>query len=157
MTTYLTKLVDHLAWADERVLDGLRAAPGSDPRALELFAHVLGAEHVWLSRLHQRPPRHAVWPTLSLDDCAALAAENIADLRSVVEHATPADLAREVPYTNSAGRAFRSTVEDIVLHVALHGTYHRGQVALVVRASGGEPAPTDFIAFVRGAPAATRG
>lgn len=156
MTSYLTKLVDHLAWANEHVLDGLRTAPGTDPRSLQLLAHVLGAEHVWLSRLAQRPPRYAVWPTLSLDECVALAAENVTELRSWVEHLTPADLAREVAYTNSAGRAFRSTVEDIVLHVALHGTYHRGQVALVVRGSGGEPAPTDFIAFVRGAPAATR-
>lgn len=156
MTSYLTKLVDHLAWANEHVLDSLRTAPGTDPRALELFAHVLGAEHVWLSRLAQRPSRYAVWPTLSLDECAALAAENVAELRSLVERLTPAELAREVDYRNSAGLPFRSRVEDIVLHVALHGTYHRGQVALVVRGSGGEPAPTDFIAFVRGAPAATR-
>jgi uncharacterized damage-inducible protein DinB len=40
--------------------------------------------------------------------------------------------------------------------VALHGSYHRGQIALLVRAGGSTPAPTDYIAFIRGAPAATR-
>jgi uncharacterized damage-inducible protein DinB len=156
MTTYLTKLFDHLAWADARVLDGLGRAPGGDARALQLYGHVLGSEHVWLARLHERAARVPIWPTLSLDECAALAAENVAGFRAVVASATPADIAREVSYVNSAGTAFRSTVEDILLHVALHGAYHRGQVALVVRGAGGEPMPTDYIAFVRGAPAATR-
>lgn len=155
MVAHLTKLIDHLAWADTRVLEGLRSAPGSDPRALTLYAHVLGAEHMWLSRIHERPARVAIWPTLTLDECAALSTENIAGFRALVNDLAPAELAREVAYRNSAGDAFRNTVEDILVHVALHGAYHRGQVALVVRGAGGEPSPTDYIAFVRGAPAAT--
>ena len=67
-----------------------------------------------------------------------------------------AALARNVHYTNSAGLEFDSTVGDILLHVALHGAYHRGQIALLVRAGGSAPAPTDYIQFTRGAPAATR-
>jgi uncharacterized damage-inducible protein DinB len=155
VVTYLTKLLAHLEWADARVLQGLRDASSPAPRALELYAHILGAEHVWLSRIHERAARVAVWPTLSLDECAALAAENVAGFRTLLAGLAPADLAREVPYRNSAGQAFRSTIEDMLVHVALHGAYHRGQVALVVRGAGGEPSPTDYIAFVRGVPAAT--
>jgi len=33
--------------------------------------------------------------------------------------------------------------------VALHGSYHRGQVAAAVRAAGGEPVNTDYITYVR--------
>ena len=43
---------------------------------------------------------------------------------------------------------------DILLHVCLHGAYHRGQVAVSMRSGGAEPAPTDFIAMRRGVPAA---
>jgi uncharacterized damage-inducible protein DinB len=159
MSDTLSALLDHLAWADARVLAGLRDSPGSDPRALELFAHVLGAEHVWLMRLRGEEPRVEVWPTLTLEACGILAGENAAELRAVLDAAAADDdgLQREVSYVNSAGRAFRSTVADILLHVALHGSYHRGQVALLVRQSGGVPASTDYIALARGAPAATRG
>jgi len=162
MHATLSALLDHLAWADARVLGGLRDSPGGDPRALELFAHVLGAEHVWLSRIRGAEPRVAVWPTLTLEACANLAAENAAGLRAVLDEAAAAGdgasgLQREVAYVNSAGRAFRSTRADILLHAALHGSYHRGQVALLVRQSGGVPASTDYIALARGAPAATRG
>ena len=61
-------------------------------------------------------------------------------------------LAREVDYRNSAGQAFRNRVDDVLAHVALHGSYHRGQLALLARQGGGTPALTDYIAFVRGAP-----
>jgi hypothetical protein len=38
--------------------------------------------------------------------------------------------------------------------VVLHGQYHRGKVNLLLRQEGEQPAPTDYIAFVRGVPAA---
>ena len=152
----LRRLIDHLRWADIHVLDGLRVAGSAEPRALEIFAHVLGAEQVWVSRILGRSSDVAVWPTLTLDECRALAGRNAADLRDIVGEGADAAMFREVAYVNSAGKPFRSTVEDIVLHVALHGMYHRGQVALLVRAGGGEPTPTDYIAFIRGAPAARR-
>ena len=154
MLGYLRKLIDHLKWADDAVLEALRTTPGSDSRALTLYAHVLGAEAVWLARIAGRPADVAVWPTLSLESAANLAARNAKELDDVVASLAPSDVTREIDYRNSAGREFRSTIEDILLHVALHGSYHRGQVALVIRAGGGEPASTDYIGFIRGAPAA---
>ena len=150
----LSTLLDHLVWADARVLDSLRAMTHPDQRALDLYAHVLGTEHVWLSRILERAPREKIWPELTVERAAALAAENAASLRSFLESLSADQLQRKVAYNNSAGLAFESTIEDMLLQVVLHGCYHRGQVALVVRGAGGEPAPTDYIAFVRGVPAA---
>jgi len=42
-----------------------------------------------------------------------------------------------------------SRVEDILTHVLFHSAYHRGQIALQMRASALEPAYTDFIHAVR--------
>jgi uncharacterized damage-inducible protein DinB len=150
----LSKLLDHLEWADRRVLDSLLAMPHPDARALDLYAHVLGTEHVWLSRILERAPRIKIWPQLSLEAASSLAAENAAALRALLAANTSDQLQRRVAYSNSAGLTFESTVEDMLLQVVLHGCYHRGQVALVVRGAGAEPSPTDYIAFVRGAPAA---
>jgi len=155
----LRRLFDHLAWADANARDALHAMPASSAearRATELLAHVAGAEHVWLSRVMGRPPAYPVWPPLDLAEAAALAARTAAELQQYVASLGPKDLAREVEYTNSAGRRFRDRVDDILVHVAMHGAYHRGQIALLTRQGGGGPASTDYIAFVRGAPAATR-
>jgi uncharacterized damage-inducible protein DinB len=154
MAEHLRKLIDHLKWADQATLEALRSTPGDDTRALTLFAHVLGAEAVWLARIAGRRPDVAVWPTLSLEETAQLAARNARDFDALVSSLDSDDPERTIDYRNSAGREFRDTIDDILLHVALHGAYHRGQVSLVVRVGGGEPAPTDYIAFVRGVPAA---
>ena len=146
----LNKLFDHLEWADKRVLDSLRAMTHPDQRALDLYAHVLGSEHNWLARILQFAPREKIWPELTVESAGALAAENAASLRSFLESLPADQLQREVAYKNSAGLAFESTIEDMLLHVVLHGCYHRGQVALVIRGAGAEPAPTDYIAWVRG-------
>ncbi|MGQ0641737.1 MAG: DinB family protein [Gemmatimonadaceae bacterium] len=151
----LRRLLEHAEWANAHVIAALEQ---QDVAAdiLELFAHVLGAEEVWLSRLEARKASLAVWPALTKTQIAAAAADNASRYRAYVARLTPEDMSREVDYTNSAGQAFRSAIVDILTHVALHGSYHRGQVALRMRRDGGVPAATDFIAFVRGAPAATR-
>lgn len=154
MLGYIQKLIDHVKWADAALLDALRATPGSDPRALTLYAHVVAVEAVWLARIAGRPADVAIWPSLEIDDVAKLAARSALELDAFLGSLEPRDLDRAIDYRNSAGVPFRSTIEDILLHVALHGAYHRGQVALVIRGGGGEPASTDFIAFIRGAPAA---
>jgi len=153
---HLTKLVAHLAWADDRVLAALRSATAPDPSCLALFAHVLAAEHVWLARLKGDAPQHPVWPTLTLEACAGLVQANQRELTTYIGRLSAAELPRGITYTNSAGQQFTSSIEDILLHVSLHGMYHRGQIAWALRRGGGVPMPTDYIAFVRGAPAATR-
>jgi len=153
---HIQSLFGHMAWADDRALDSLEAARHVPPRALELFGHVLGAEAEWLARLEQRPSDVAIWPSFGLAECRAAAARNREGYAAFLARLSPGDLDRQVRYRNSRGAEFESRIEDILLHVAMHGSYHRGQVALIVRAAGEEPSPTDYIAFVRGAPAATR-
>ncbi len=152
---HLRTLVDHMAWADERILESLRQS-GVPKRALDLYAHVLGAEHVWVARLEQRPPSIPVWPILTVDECAQVAAENGRTFRAYLDRLASGDVRRVVHYRNSAGDEFDNAIEDILLHVAMHGSYHRGQVSMLVRGAGAEPQPTDLIAFIRGSPAATQ-
>jgi len=156
-TESLARLIAHMQWADTRAREALRDSPGAlIERALELYCHVLGAEHVWLTRLRQEKATIPVWPGLSLREAVALGDELHAGFDAFLATLGPGDLDRDVTYTNSAGQEFTSRIEDILLHVVMHGSYHRGQVAMLIRDGGGTPAPTDYIAFVRGSPAATR-
>lgn len=156
MKDHFTRLFQHLEWADVRVLESLRSAHNPQKRAQELYAHILGSEHTWLSRINGTTRRVEVWPVLTLDECERLSTENIAAFGDMVLRLTPDLLEKPVTYRNSAGDQFTSTVEDMLTHVAMHGSYHRGQIAALLRAGGDTPSPTDYIAFARGAPAATR-
>lgn len=153
---YFTKLLDHMEWADKRALESLRALPNPPPTAVELLAHILGAERVWLSRVEGSKSPIEVWPKLSLDDAERVLAENAKRFRRVLSKLPSAGLQQPITYKNSAGDQFTSTIEDMLTQVITHGSYHRGQIASQVRAAGGKPNPTDYIAYIRGAPAATR-
>jgi uncharacterized damage-inducible protein DinB len=155
MRDHLTRVFQHLEWADARVLESLRDAHTVLKKDLDLYSHILGSEHAWLSRINAVPARIAIWPTLTLDECEKLAAENAAAYQKLASELTPESRERRITYRNSAGDQFTSTLEDILTHVSLHGAYHRGQIAASLRASGAVPIATDYIAFVRGAPAAT--
>lgn len=150
------KLFQHLGWADERVLQSLRAAHSVLKKDLDLYAHILGSEHNWLSRIRGSAPSLAIWPTLTLDECERVGKENVSAFNALVSSMTSELLQKPITYRNSAGDQFTSTLEDILTHVSLHGAYHRGQIAASIRAVGDAPNPTDYIAFARGAPAATR-
>lgn len=153
---FFTKLFAHMEWADKRALGSLRAMSSPPPKSVELMAHILGAERVWLSRIEGETSPIVVWPTLSLDDAERVLAENVEGYRRVLSRLSSAGLQEPITYKNSAGDQFTSTVEDILTQVVTHGSYHRGQIAAQVRAAGGTPNPTDYIAYIRGAPAATR-
>ena len=153
---HFIRVFQHLVWADAKVLASLRSAQTVLRSIMDLYAHVLGAEHVWVSRIEQSKPAVAVWPTLTLDECERLAAENARRFDVILKNATDQSFQRTVTYRNSAGDQYTSSLDDILTHVAMHGSYHRGQIAAGLRASGETPEPTDYIAFARGAPAATR-
>lgn len=155
---HFRRLFEQLFWADARALETLRGMQGDEPRARELLAHILGSETVWLARIEARNAGLAVWPALTLDECAVAAAAVRTGYESLLDRVErdPTELARVLRYRNSAGLEFDNRVDDILHHVALHGAYHRGQVALLARMSGIAPQSTDYIAWARGAPAATR-
>jgi uncharacterized damage-inducible protein DinB len=146
----LTRLYDHLVWADDALLTCLKRLTPPPPRALELYCHVLAAEKLWLDRIRGQPPAViAVWPSLTLGECASLSREMGRGLRETLDASTEMDLGRRITYATSKGDRFINTLGDVLLHVAMHGSYHRGQAAAVVRAAGGEPVNTDYIAYVR--------
>jgi uncharacterized damage-inducible protein DinB len=144
MLDRLKRLFRYGHWANQETL-----AAASTPRALALAAHVLGTEWLWLSRLRERPTPAAVWPDWDAARCAYEAAVLAGEWERFLDAEGEAGLARGIDYVNSKGEGWTSTVEDMLMHVVLHGSYHRGQAAASVRESGGEPAYTDFIHAVR--------
>ncbi len=155
------KLFRYDRWANGEVLQSLRAASaGSDlhiaaPPAevlqefLRRLAHILGAEWLWLARLNVPGEAMGVWPEWDLDDCA----RQIETLGNVwagyLGGLEEAALGGTIDYTNSKGQPWQSRIEDVLTHVVMHSAYHRGQIALEMRAAGLNPAYTDFIHAVR--------
>jgi uncharacterized damage-inducible protein DinB len=146
---WIERLFAHDRWANREMLAMLRAGGGEPARAVTLLAHILAAEQLWLERLRGQPPSLPVWPELSLDECAQLLDSLAGAWRAQLAGMADADMDRRVDYTNTRGEPWSNSAGDILTHVVLHSSHHRGQIAAAVRGAGSAPGYTDFIHAVR--------
>ena len=140
--TSLKQLFDYDDWANREEVRHLRSVASPPPRAIKILAHIIGTEWLWLGRLRREKPA-VVWPDLTLDQIA----RQIGRLHD--EWPREFDRTDVVEYVNSKGERWTSGAQDILMHVVIHGAYHRGQIATLVRQSGESPAYTDYIHCVR--------
>jgi uncharacterized damage-inducible protein DinB len=153
-------LYDFNAWANNRTLDACAAlAPdqftrdlGSSFRSVrDTLAHIYGAEWVWMERWHGRTP--AALPSAAdfpdLETVRRRFAEIDRDLVDYVASLTADDLNRGVSYKTTAGAPQAQPLWQMLQHLANHGTYHRGQIATMLRQLGTKATGTDLIGFYR--------
>jgi uncharacterized damage-inducible protein DinB len=146
---YFLRMLAYDRWANRETLDALTKAGVSESKVLRLMAHTLSAGKLWLERLRREPQSMPVWPGSTVEECAALI-DSVADgWQTYLSRLSSEDFNEKVEYRNSKGELWSSRVEDVLTHVFLHSAYHRGQIALQMRADGYAPANTDFIHAVR--------
>jgi uncharacterized damage-inducible protein DinB len=146
---HLRRLFSYDEWANREILKVLSTERPAPQRSLKLLAHIIAAEWVWLDRLESRPQSIAVWPDLTLEECRHHTDQLPRLWRSYLDSLSAEQLSSLVAYTNSKGEVWKSAVEDILVHVTTHSAYHRGQIAVDLRAAGLQPAYTDYIHAVR--------
>lgn len=146
MKEAIARLLKYDHWANREDLARLRTAEHAPRRCTELMAHIVASQWLWLSRLRHEPQKMSVWPAFSLDSCEAQLEGLPSAWRDFLESA---DLDAEIRYTNTRGEAWTSRFEDVLWHVPLHGSYHRGQIATLIRSGGEEPVYTDYIHCTR--------
>ncbi len=150
-------------WANGKVLDSaapvtaeefIREIGGSFGSLHKTFVHLYGADWVWLERWHGRSPS-------SLPDGESLTTlgairehwEKVQEgHRAFIQTLTPARMADSVTYVNFAGQTWTYSLGDALMHVANHGTYHRGQIATLLRQLGHKPASTDYLRYLDAQP-----
>ncbi|MFB9326224.1 DinB family protein [Paenibacillus aurantiacus] len=142
----------HMDWANRQLLETMRSVPlGEAGKAAPLLLHMLQAERIWLTRLQGKDSRHLpLWgDDVDIDACAALIEANADGFRTFLDTLSEHELDETVAYRSQAGAPFETTVRDILIHVALHGQYHRGQINTALRAGGFDPAALDYILYAR--------
>jgi uncharacterized damage-inducible protein DinB len=143
------RLFAYDAWANNEALASLREAEAPAPRAVEIMAHIVAAEWLWLRRLGVDRPPVAVWPDWSLARSTAELAVVQATWPAYLDALSHDDLARPATYVNTAGETWTNAVGDILVHVVTHSAYHRGQIAYALGRAGHKAAYTDFIHAAR--------
>jgi uncharacterized damage-inducible protein DinB len=148
MKPYFLKLYQYNQWANNRVLNTLKTQQVSDSKILEIMGHIVAAQLLWLHRVkHLPPPDVKLWGTYSLNELSSMSDSACRQwLQFVQERDT---FNEELSYANYKGEPYTNNVESIMIHLVNHSSYHRAQVALLLRQKGYEPVNTDFITYDR--------
>lgn len=160
MMDEIRELYAYNRWANRRILDAaavLDAASftrdlGSSFHSVQdTLVHILGAEWIWLSRWKGTSPTGlpASWDLSTYDALCERWAEVERDQAAFVDGLTELDLGRAITYRNMKGEGFKNTLGQMLRHVVNHSSYHRGQVATLLRQLGAQAVSTDLIRFYR--------
>lgn len=147
----IKRMMDHMYWADKRILEALKMSNMQNMELLKLARHVAVAEQVWLSRLQGKgSAQFSLWEQAeSLSEIQSMFEENAKQYRLYIEALEESKLDEMVDYTNQSGTPFQTSVRDILSQVLLHGQYHRGQINRALRIESAEPIQVDYITFAR--------
>ena len=112
------------------------------------MGHVVAAQFLWLHRIKGLPaPDVKLWGEYSLKQLLTLAEDAGKQWIDFVESTDNFD--RELTYTNYVNEPYTNNVEMIMIHLVNHASYHRGQIAMLLRQKGFDPINTDFITYDR--------
>jgi uncharacterized damage-inducible protein DinB len=148
MKHYFLKLYQYNAWATNRVLSALTRQQVQNEKILSIMGHIVAAQYLWLHRIKGLPPADVkLWGDYSLPQLVKMA-EDAGRLWLEFIEGTE-NFNRELTYRNYTGDPYINNVEMIMIHLVNHSTYHRGQIALLLRQEKFEPINTDFITYDR--------
>ncbi|WP_342645093.1 DinB family protein [Mucilaginibacter sp. CSA2-8R] len=150
MKNYFVKLFKYDRFANLQMLDCLTAA-NQPLKAVQLMAHLLAAQQIWLKRCKKLPaPGGPVWPDWPASELKAIIENNHAEWISFLEQSDDVDLKNLVTYQNSKVDTFENSLTDILAHLINHGTHHRAQIGQQLKLNGVEQLPvSDYIHYLR--------
>ena len=151
-------LLKHMLWADNEVWNKVLESPvaQNDKRIKDLLFHLHQVQYAF----------YFLWNDLPLEIPKP---EEFADLKSIAkwgfeyqqklthfilsERASDKEKIVQIPWSvfferKTKQKVVPATLEETMLQVASHSTYHRGQINTRFRELGGDPASVDFIVWV---------
>jgi uncharacterized damage-inducible protein DinB len=151
---HLRSLISYNAWANQKLLDAaggltdeqLVSDAGGYDTILDTLSHYWWAQAMWLKRLagepnpdRSKPGRQELWRAIKDADRGLTAyGAGLGD----------EDFERMVDYRDTNNDPHRRTLGQIITHVVNHGTYHRGEAALMLTGLGRSPGDLDYIYFI---------
>jgi uncharacterized damage-inducible protein DinB len=151
-------LYDYLYWSHDRMMESvytlspeeyLRELGGSHRSIRDALVHLMGAEWIWLSRWHGISPAALLDPAgfPSLEALEDRWARIHKELQLFLGQVRDQDLRRPMVYHNTRGEEITLPLVCSMQHLVNHNTYHRGQVASMLRQLGRTPLGTDLFLF----------
>lgn len=142
----LAELINYNHAANLKIIEAIGNAGKQIPPAERLFSHILNAQSIWTCRIRGLGTTLDTFQLQDPRDFLSMQQNLTTDLLAIAKEE---DLSRVIRYTTSKGIPFVNSVTDILYHIVNHSTYHRGQIAMLLRQNEAQPPVTDYVLFKR--------
>lgn len=138
--------------ANEDFIVHLEKNPDVPPRCFELFSHIINVHELWLNRItnvHDGEVRP--WRLMDTVDYTLKNEDNYyISLGLLASESYGKNYNWSFTYTNHEGIKVIANLSDAYFHILSHSTYHRGQIAYLLKQHGKPLPETEFNAPKKG-------
>ncbi len=156
MKEFTLNLYSYHVWANQKLINHIESlSEGLLSRKFnsvfssigETFGHMYSVDSAWFQRIQGKSPSQ--FSTKIFDDLTEMKKLFASQQSEIQSFLNDVDVEKIVTYQNTKGVPFQNPIYQIVQHMVNHGTYHRGNIASLIRESGHEGVSTDYIFFLR--------
>ena len=145
---HLRELFAYNDWANRRIITSLKE--NNSEKSRRILAHLLLTEAEYFERLYGKDSTgFDFWQNLSLAKCGELAQANAEKFENLLRRFDDEGLGMTADYKNSKGVTYKNTFRELLTHVLLHSTIHRGNIILKFREEDFAPPKIDYIIYLR--------
>ncbi|MFJ8268683.1 DinB family protein [Peribacillus asahii] len=157
MKEWTMQLFDYHVWANDRLIQHLKGLPEAVflnkvnsvfPTIAETFGHMIAVDELWYLRMKGNSLQQIASKSFStIEDTVKTSTVLHNEIKDFLIHTE--DVEDMAGYQNTKGDQFNNKIAEVVQHIVNHGTYHRGNIAAMIRQMGYEGVSTDYIFYLR--------
>ena len=145
---HLRELFRYNDWANRRIVVALKE--NECERARQILAHLVTTEHEYFERLYGKDSTgFDFFPDLNIAECGDVAKATAERYEKLLRGFDEEGLDIVARYRTSEGKRCENTYRELLSHVVIHSSIHRGNIMLKLRESGYAPPVIDYIIYLR--------
>ena len=158
----LERVFSYKAKANDQILAAMRQFDDASPAkeiAIRVLSHTYAVDRIFAANLRRAEhgytsPNPGQAP--SLEELSAAIKTSDQWYIDYVSRLDEAQLAERIDFTFTDGLPGRMSREEMLMHVTVHGEYHRGQISLIMMENSITPPGDGFTSFLHKAEASSR-
>ena len=145
---HLRELFRYNDWATRRIVVALKEHKSE--RSTQILGHLVTTEHEYFERLYGKDSTgFNFFPNLTVAECGELAKSTAERYEKLLRGFDDGGLDIVARYRTSEGKRVENTYRELLTHVVIHSSLHRGNIMMKLRESGFAPPVIDYIIYLR--------
>ncbi|NBV14566.1 MAG: hypothetical protein EBS07_10930 [Sphingobacteriia bacterium] len=147
MVEYYTEQFQYTQWAQHKLIEvtlGLNPLPDT---IHSLFSHLILAPEIWFERYHQQSSSGNPWGLVAPSELLLRSNAILERWKTEIARQSADELLKSFTFVDRKGETRKLVLEVVVQQLLYHSIYHRGQLAIDLRAHGIEVPPTDYLVY----------